>query len=136
MKANYALLLVMRCLQSAGSSGTIALSLATVSDIVTSAERGRYTSNVQMGWMLGPSFGPVRVPIMGSSNDSRSGAYENLFWMIRSLEAYLVNILAGGLSSGFSPSLLQLCGSFLRFFYQRQVETSSAMVLSYLQGGT
>jgi len=40
---NYAVLLVMRCVQSAGSSGTIAMSLATVSDIVTSAERGSYT---------------------------------------------------------------------------------------------
>lgn len=59
VKANYALLFVMRCIQSAGSSGTIALSLATVSDIVTSAERGKYTSYVQMGWMLGPSVAPV-----------------------------------------------------------------------------
>lgn len=56
---NYALLLVMRCVQSAGSSGTIAMSLATVSDIVTSAQRGSYTSYVQMGWMVGPAIGPV-----------------------------------------------------------------------------
>ncbi|KAK9784233.1 putative Major facilitator superfamily (MFS) profile domain-containing protein [Seiridium cardinale] len=56
LKANYALLFVRRCLQRAGSSGTVALSRATVSDIVTSAERGRYTSYVQMGWMLGPPF--------------------------------------------------------------------------------
>ena len=61
---NYGLLFAMRCLQSAGSCGTIALSLATVSDIVTSAERGRYTSYVQMGWMLGPSLGPVRLPLI------------------------------------------------------------------------
>lgn len=64
VKSNYALLFVMRCLQSAGGSGTIALSLATVSDIVTSAERGRYTSYVQMGWMLGPSLAPVRRPLL------------------------------------------------------------------------
>jgi MFS family permease len=61
VKTSYGLLFGMRALQSAGSSGTIALSLATVSDIVTSAERGSYTSYVQMGWMLGPSLGPVRV---------------------------------------------------------------------------
>ncbi|KAI1322386.1 major facilitator superfamily domain-containing protein [Xylariaceae sp. FL0255] len=55
----YGVLFGMRALQSAGGSGTIALSLATVSDIVTSAERGTYTSYVQMGWMLGPSLAPV-----------------------------------------------------------------------------
>ena len=61
-KTNYTVLLVMRCIQSAGSSGTIAMSLATVSDIVTSAERGSYTSYVQMGWMVGPAIGPVSTP--------------------------------------------------------------------------
>jgi MFS family permease len=106
IKANYALLLVMRCLQSAGSSGAIALSLATVSDIVTSAERGRYTSNVQLGWMLGPSLGPVSVLALGSQSCVCVSAYRNFVWVIRSLGAYLANTSAGDLSSGFSPSML------------------------------
>lgn len=58
-KASYPLLFVMRCLQGVGISGTMAVSWATVSDIVTSAERGSYTSYVQMGWMVGPALGPV-----------------------------------------------------------------------------
>ncbi|KAE8391329.1 major facilitator superfamily domain-containing protein [Aspergillus alliaceus] len=57
VKGDYALL--MCCLPSAGSNGTIALSLATFSDIVTSAERGRPTSYVQMCYMVGPAFGPA-----------------------------------------------------------------------------
>lgn len=55
--------MVTRCLQSSGSSGTIALSVATVSDIVTSAERGTYVSYVQLGWMVGPALGPVGPPV-------------------------------------------------------------------------
>ncbi|KAH6655376.1 major facilitator superfamily domain-containing protein [Truncatella angustata] len=76
-RRNYALLLAMRCVQSAGSSGTIALSLATVSDIVTSAERGRYTSYVQMGWMLGPSLGPVIGGLL-----SQYLGVSSIFWFL------------------------------------------------------
>ncbi|KAH8702307.1 major facilitator superfamily transporter [Talaromyces proteolyticus] len=77
VKGNYALLFVMRCLQSAGSSGTIALSLATVSDIVTSAERGSYTSYVQMGWMVGPALGPVIGGLL-----SHYLGWRSIFWFL------------------------------------------------------
>lgn len=47
---NYASLLVLRCLQSSGSSGTIALASGVVADISVSSERGAW-----MGWaMAGP----------------------------------------------------------------------------------
>lgn len=39
---NYAELMVLRCLQSAGSASTVALCQAVVADVVTSAERGQY----------------------------------------------------------------------------------------------
>jgi MFS family permease len=42
---SYAALLVLRCLQSTGISGTVALSTAAIADVVTSAERGTY-----IGW--------------------------------------------------------------------------------------
>jgi len=42
---SYAALIVLRCLQSTGSSGTIALGSGVVADIATSAERG-----IWMGW--------------------------------------------------------------------------------------
>jgi multidrug resistance protein len=56
---NYTALLVLRMLQSAGSSTTVALAQGVVSDIITSAERGRYVSYMSMPIMLGPSLGPV-----------------------------------------------------------------------------
>jgi len=74
---SYGVLFGMRCLQSAGGSGTIALSLATVSDIVTSAERGKYSSYVQMGWMLGPSLGPVIGGLI-----SRFLGWQAIFWFL------------------------------------------------------
>ena len=55
----YAGLLILRMLQSTGSSGTVALANALVSDLVTSAQRGSYISYVSMTAMVGPSFGPV-----------------------------------------------------------------------------
>ncbi|PLB47674.1 MFS general substrate transporter [Aspergillus steynii IBT 23096] len=77
VKGNYAVLMAMRCLQAAGISGTMSLSLATVSDIVTSAERGKYTSYVQMGWMVGPTFAPV----IGGSLSQYLG-WRSIFWFL------------------------------------------------------
>ncbi|KAJ5021192.1 major facilitator superfamily domain-containing protein [Bipolaris maydis] len=56
---NYPALLVLRMLQSAGSSTTVALAQGVVSDIITSAERGRYVSYMSTPVLLGPSLGPV-----------------------------------------------------------------------------
>ncbi|KAI1349488.1 major facilitator superfamily domain-containing protein [Xylaria sp. FL0043] len=56
---NYAALLVLRALQAAGSSATVSLCQAVVSDIVTSAERGSYVGFTAVPTILGPSVGPV-----------------------------------------------------------------------------
>ncbi|KAI1109841.1 major facilitator superfamily domain-containing protein [Nemania sp. NC0429] len=56
---NYAALLVLRALQSAGSSATVSLCQAVVSDIVTSAERGSYVAFTSVPIILAPSVGPV-----------------------------------------------------------------------------
>ncbi|KAH7014217.1 major facilitator superfamily domain-containing protein [Microdochium trichocladiopsis] len=56
---NYVALLILRMLQSAGSSTTVALAQGVVSDIITSAERGRYIGYMSLPIMLGPSLGPV-----------------------------------------------------------------------------
>ena len=42
LQNNYAALLVLRCLQSTGSSGTVALGNGVVADIASSGERGRF----------------------------------------------------------------------------------------------
>ncbi|KAK8051539.1 MFS multidrug transporter [Apiospora rasikravindrae] len=56
---NYAALLVLRMLQSAGSSTTVALCQAVVSDIITSAERGQYVGFAAVPTILAPALGPV-----------------------------------------------------------------------------
>lgn len=50
---------VLRCLQSAGSSSTIALANAVVADLVTSAELGVYIGYASAGGIFGPAIGPV-----------------------------------------------------------------------------
>lgn len=59
LQTNYAALMVLRCLQSAGSSGTIALSSAVVADISTSAERGVFMGLTFVGAILGLSLAPI-----------------------------------------------------------------------------
>jgi MFS family permease len=59
LQHQYSALLVLRCLQSTGSSSLIALANAIVADISPSSERGTYISYASIGSILGPSFGPV-----------------------------------------------------------------------------
>ncbi|KAF5232798.1 hypothetical protein FANTH_12809 [Fusarium anthophilum] len=59
LQNNYAALLVLRCFQSAGSSGTTALSNAVATDITTSAQRGSYIVYAAAIPMLGPTLGPI-----------------------------------------------------------------------------
>ena len=59
LQTNYAALMVLRALQSAGSSGTVAITYATVADIVPSAERGSYVAFMSLPSILGPSLAPV-----------------------------------------------------------------------------
>lgn len=56
---NFTSLLILRMLQSAGSSTTIALCQATLADITTSAERGHYVGITALPQVLAPSLGPV-----------------------------------------------------------------------------
>lgn len=59
LQRNYAALLVLRCLQSAGSSGTVALCNGVVADVVTSAERGIYIGYSSAASVIGPIVGPI-----------------------------------------------------------------------------
>ncbi|KAH7017384.1 major facilitator superfamily domain-containing protein [Ilyonectria destructans] len=59
LQRNYVALLVLRCLQSAGSSGTLVLGFAVVADISSTAERGKYMGFVGAGINIGPALGPV-----------------------------------------------------------------------------
>jgi MFS family permease len=59
LQANFFALLILRCIQSCGASGTSALSSATVSDVATRQERGSYIGLAALGSSMGPALGPV-----------------------------------------------------------------------------
>lgn len=69
--------MVLRCLQSAGSSGTISLSNGVVSDLATRSERGKYIGLASLGSTLGPALGPV----IGGLLDHFLG-WRSIFWFL------------------------------------------------------
>ncbi len=77
LQNSYAALFVLRCLQSSGSSGAIALGYGVVADISTNSERGKYVGIVGVGTMMGPSLGPVIGGILAEFLGWRS-----IFWFL------------------------------------------------------
>ncbi|KJR87943.1 uncharacterized protein SPSK_07321 [Sporothrix schenckii 1099-18] len=75
LQKNFAALLVLRMLQSAGSSGTLALGFAVVADVAVSAERGKYMGIVGAGINVGPALSPVLGGILAQYLGWRS-----IFW--------------------------------------------------------
>jgi multidrug resistance protein len=59
LQHSFAALVVLRGIQSSGSSGTIALANAVVSDVATAAERGVYIGYASLGGVLGIALGPI-----------------------------------------------------------------------------
>ncbi|KAL6716027.1 hypothetical protein ACLMJK_006989 [Lecanora helva] len=59
IQRNYAALMVLRCVQSTGSSGTVALATGVVADLITSAERGMYMAYTSVPIVIGPIVGPI-----------------------------------------------------------------------------
>lgn len=59
LQTNYAALLILRMVQALGSSAAIALSVAVVADVATSAERGKFMGYATAGILFGPAFGPT-----------------------------------------------------------------------------
>lgn len=74
---NYASVLALRCLQSAGSSSTVALCTAVVADVVTSAERGQYVGFTIIPTVLAPSLGPVLGGVL-----SQYLGWRSIFWFL------------------------------------------------------
>ncbi|CAG8327944.1 unnamed protein product [Penicillium nalgiovense] len=77
LQNSYAALLVLRCLQSAGSSGTVALANGLVGDMITSAERGSYIAFASVGSMLGPSLSPIIGGLISQYTD-----WHWVFWFL------------------------------------------------------
>jgi multidrug resistance protein len=77
LQNSYAALFLLRCLQSTGSSGAIALGYGVVADISTSSERGKYMGFVGAGITTGPALAPVIGGILAQFLGWRS-----IFWFL------------------------------------------------------
>ncbi|EED20513.1 florfenicol exporter, putative [Talaromyces stipitatus ATCC 10500] len=77
LQNSYAALFVLRCMQSAGSSTTIALSAGVIADVASVAERGSYMGFVTAGSLLGPALGPVIGGLL-----SQYLGWRAIFWFL------------------------------------------------------
>ncbi|RYP89998.1 hypothetical protein DL770_003901 [Monosporascus sp. CRB-9-2] len=87
LQSSYPALMVLRCLQSTGSSATVALAAGAVADIVTRAERGRFISYAA----LGVTLGPVLAPIIGGLLTEYLG-WRSMFWFLTIFAASLFSV--------------------------------------------
>ncbi|KAJ2982913.1 hypothetical protein NUW58_g6342 [Xylaria curta] len=74
---NYAALLVLRSVQSAGIAGTISLGYGIISDIATPSERGSYVGLFN----LGPNVAPPLGPVIGGVIAAKLG-WRWIFWFL------------------------------------------------------
>lgn len=77
LQHSYAALLVLRALQSTGSSATVAIGSAVMADFATSADRGGYITAVQASIMFAPALAPVLGGILTQFLGWRSN-----FWFL------------------------------------------------------
>jgi multidrug resistance protein len=77
MQDSYAVLMVLRCLQSAGGSGTIALSLGVIADVTSPAERGLYIGIALAGTTLAAAIGPVIGGLLAEYL-----GWKSIFWFL------------------------------------------------------
>ena len=115
LQNQYAALFVLRCIQSSGSSGTIALSSGIVSDIATVSERGKYLGFITAGSLLGPSIGPVvggilvryglrRYISISDSQQAQFLGWRAIFWFLVILAvAFLVPFVILFPETGIPP---------------------------------
>lgn len=77
LQNSYPALFVLRCVQSTGSSATVAMASAVVADVATPAERGSYMGFTLAGSLLGPAIGPVLGGVLAEFLGWRS-----IFWFL------------------------------------------------------
>ncbi|RHZ63777.1 uncharacterized protein CDV56_107771 [Aspergillus thermomutatus] len=77
LQHNYLALLILRAVQSCGSSGTVALASAVAADVITSAERGMYMGITSLGNILAPSLGPILGGLL-----SQYLGWQAIFWFL------------------------------------------------------
>ncbi|KAI5456981.1 major facilitator superfamily domain-containing protein [Mariannaea sp. PMI_226] len=86
---NYGALLGLRCIQSAGSSSTVALCVAVVADVITSAERGQYVGITTVPIVLAPALGPVIGGLL-----SEYLGWRSIFWFLVIISGVTVVLIA------------------------------------------
>ena len=87
LQKNFAALLVLRCLQSTGSSATFALGTGVVGDITTSGERGKYMGLAQLGPMAAPAIAPILGGVL-----SQFLGWRSLFWFLTILASIYLTL--------------------------------------------
>ncbi|KAF2118993.1 major facilitator superfamily domain-containing protein [Lophiotrema nucula] len=89
LQTNYAALLILRCVQSSGSSGTVSLANAVVADFSLPHERGTWMGWANAGALLGPSIGPIIGGLL-----SQYLGWRSIFWFLAIFAGvYLLPIL-------------------------------------------
>ena len=89
LQNTYAVLFVLRCLQSSGSSVTIALANGVIADVASSSERGMYMGFAVSGPMTGPAIGPIFGGLLAQYLGWRA-----IFWFLTIMAAaFLVPFL-------------------------------------------
>ncbi|KAI0931697.1 hypothetical protein AcV5_004875 [Taiwanofungus camphoratus] len=73
----YWLLMLLRCLQAAGSASTVALGAGVIADIAAPHERGGFFGLWNIGPMVGPCVGPVLGGVLADGLGWRS-----IFWFL------------------------------------------------------
>jgi MFS family permease len=89
LQNSYPALFVLRCVQSTGSSATIAMCSAVVADVATAAERGKYMGAAYSGSLLGPAIGPVIGGVLAEFLGWRA-----IFWFLTILGAAFTLVFA------------------------------------------
>ncbi|KAL6715294.1 hypothetical protein ACLMJK_007559 [Lecanora helva] len=77
LQHSYPALLILRAIQSSGSSGTVALASAVAADLVTFSERGRYMGLASLGSIMGPTLGPSLGGLL-----SEYLGWRSIFWFL------------------------------------------------------
>lgn len=87
LQENYVALLILRAIQSAGSSATVAIGSGVVADISTPAERGGYITAVQASIQIAPALAPVLGGLL-----TQYLGWRSTFWFLAIMAGVFVTL--------------------------------------------